>query len=256
MIHLVICGAAGRMGQEIIKAIAVSDDLDTRAGVEVSGHVMVGKKMGNVQISDRLESVVSDCDCVVDFTDHQAVLMNMDISSKNHKPFVTGVTGLTKEEKEIMVQHSQQIPIFYAPNMSLGVNQLYDLVERTASALRDFDIEIIETHHKAKKDAPSGTAKAIAEIIAKVKKDAKFIYGREGIVGERSDDEVCINSVRGGDIAGEHRVLYLGKGEFIELRHYATSRQCFVAGILSAVRFIIGKIPGLYTMTDLLEQRG
>ncbi len=122
----------------------------------------------------------------------------------------------------------------------------------TVHALGDYDIEIIETHHRGKKDAPSGTAKAIADIIREQKPGTKFIHGREGMVGERKKGEVCINVVRGGDIIGEHRVLFLSNGEFIELRHFATSRQCFAYGTIKAIRFIHDKPPGLYTMQDVL----
>ena len=137
--------------------------------------------------------------------------------------------------------------------MSRGVNHLYNLVKLTATRLADYDIEIVETHHRGKKDAPSGTAKAIARIISEIKPNTKFTYGREGTIGERKRGEVCIHAVRGGDVAGEHRVVFLGEGEFIELRHYATSRRCFAFGALAAVRFVIDKPPGLYSVDDILK---
>jgi 4-hydroxy-tetrahydrodipicolinate reductase len=147
---------------------------------------------------------------------------------------------------------AEEIPVFLAPNMSRGVNHLYQLVRQTAQKLADFEIEIVETHHRGKKDAPSGTAREIGRIIQEVRPGTRVTYGREGDVGERKKDEVCINSVRGGDIVGEHRILFFSAGEFIELRHYATSRQCFAQGALAAVRYIIKRKPGLFGMNDLL----
>ncbi len=254
MIRLVVCGAAGRMGQEILSAADGSDDIRVIAGIEVSGHESVGKVLKDTKIMDNLESVIEDADCVVDFTDHEAAMVNSQKAEVYKKPFVTGTTGFSEKELADIKILAKNLPFFLAPNMSVGVNCLYSLIKSSANVLRNYDIEIIETHHRFKKDAPSGTAKAIAEIIKDARPDTAFIYGRQGLVKGKDKNEVCINSIRGGDIVGEHRVLFLGQGEFIELRHYATSRRCFAAGTLEAVRFIVGKAPGLYTMKDLLTQ--
>ncbi len=254
MLRLVVCGAAGRMGQEILSAADGSDDIRVIAGIEVSGHESVGKVFKDTRIIDNLESVIEDADCVVDFTDHEAAMANSKKIEAYKKPFVTGTTGFSEKELADIKILAKNLPFFLAPNMSVGVNCLYSLIKSSANVLRNYDIEIIETHHRFKKDAPSGTAKAIAEIIKDARPDTAFIYGRQGLVKGKDKNEVCINSIRGGDIVGEHRVLFLGQGEFIELRHYATSRRCFAAGTLEAVRFIVGKSPGLYTMKDLLTQ--
>lgn len=254
MIRLVVCGAAGRMGQEILCAADGADDIRVIAGIEVSGHESVGKVFKDTKIMDNLKSVIEDADCVVDFTDHGAAMVNLKKAEAYKKPFVTGTTGFSEKELADIKILAKNLQVFLAPNMSVGVNCLYSLIKSSVNVLRNYDIEIIETHHRSKKDAPSGTAKAIAEIIKDARPDTSFIYGRQGLVKGKAKNEVCINSIRGGDIVGEHRVLFLGQGEFIELRHYATSRRCFAAGTLEAVRFIVGKAPGLYTMKDLLTQ--
>ncbi len=253
MINIVLCGAAGRMGLEIIKAAQASDDVDVIAGVEAKGNESVGKTISGVKISDNVLSVIENADCVVDFTHHTATMAILKMVKRYRKPYVTGTTGFSDSERQEIENASKNFPIFIAPNMSVGVNHLYNLVASSAAVLSDTDIEIIETHHRQKKDAPSGTAKAIAKILKKLKPDIGFVYGREGTTGERKRGEICIHSVRGGDVVGEHRVLFLGNGEFLELRHHATSRRCFASGALAAVRFIINKAPGLYNMQDLLK---
>jgi len=253
MINIVLCGAAGRMGSEIIKAAQTCDGLRVIAGVEAKGTKSIGSTVSGIKIYDDILAVIQNADCVVDFTHHKATLEILQKISQYKKPFVTGTTGLSDSELQEIRKLSKGLPIFIAPNMSLGVNHLYSLVKSSAAALSDYDVEIIETHHRHKKDAPSGTAMAIAKIIKEVVPDLEFVYGREGMIGERKRGEICTHSVRGGDVVGEHRVLFLGNGEFLELRHYATSRRCFAAGALAAVKFIISKAPGLYSMQDLLK---
>jgi len=254
MIKIVVCGAAGRMGQEILSAVEESSDIRVIAGIEASGHELVGKVFKDTRIIDNLEPVIEEADCVVDFPDHEAAMVNLKKAEVYKKPLVTGTTGFSEKELADIRILAKDFPVFLAPNMSVGVNCLYSLIKSCADVLRNDDIEIIETHHRSKKDAPSGTAKAIAKIIKDARPDTTFIYGRQGLVRGKDKNEVCINSIRGGDIVGEHRVLFLGQGEFIELRHFASSRRCFAAGTLEAVRFIVGKAPGLYTMKDLLTQ--
>lgn len=253
MIKIIVCGAVGRMGKEIINAAQDANDIKVIAGIEAKENQFVGKTVFDIKILDDILAAINDADCVVEFTNHNATMDNLRKVKEYKKPYVTGTTGFSEKELEEIKTLAKSFPIFLAPNMSVGINHLYNLVKSTAKTLSDYDIEIIETHHRAKKDAPSGTAKAIAKIIKGAKPDTKFIYGREGMIGKRKRGEVCINTVRGGDVVGEHRVLFLGNGEFIELRHYATSRRCFAWGTLEAVRFIIDKPPGLYTMQDLLN---
>ena len=255
MINIVLCGAAGRMGSEIIKAAQTCDDLCVIAGVEKKGTQPIGGAISGVRIYDDILAVIQNADCVVDFTNHTASLEILHNINEYKKPFVTGTTGFSDTELQQIKKSAKTMAIFIAPNMSVGVNHLYNLVRSSAAALSGYDIEIIETHHKYKKDAPSGTAKAIAETIKEVMPDLEFVYGREGMIGERERGEICTHSVRGGDVVGEHRVLFLGNGEFLELRHFATSRHCFAVGALAAVRFIINKAPGLYSMQDLLKNR-
>ncbi|KPJ72111.1 hypothetical protein AMJ52_07430 [candidate division TA06 bacterium DG_78] len=253
MIKIVLCGAGGRMGREIINVVRECDDIEIIAGIESPGNEFIGKTISDITIEVDISKVIQTADCVVDFTNHTATIENLKKVKNYKKPFVTGTTGFSQSEFNEIKKFSQTFPILIAPNMSMGVNHLYNLVKWTATKLADYDIEIVETHHRGKKDAPSGTAKAIARSISESKPDTKFTYGREGTIGERKRGEVCIHAIRGGDVAGEHRVVFLGEGEFIELRHYATSRRCFAFGALAAVRFVIDKPPGLYTMQDILK---
>ena len=243
------------MGREISNMVKASGDIELIAGIEARGHDLIGAQLNGIDITDDIETVIKKADCIVDFTNPAATIDNLEKVKAYKKPYVTGTTGFSKEELKKIDALAKSLAVFLAPNMSIGVNHLYDMVHSCASKLRTYDIEVIETHHRAKKDAPSGTARAIAKIIKHVRPDAELIYGREGTVGTRKQNEVCINSIRGGDIVGEHRVLFLGKGEFIELRHYATSRSCFAAGTLEAVKFIMNKAPGLYSMKDMLTKK-
>lgn len=252
MTKIILCGIAGRMGKEIISAARDADDIEICAGVEAPEHASIGSMIDGIKVTDDIATVVDNCDCVIDFTHHTATVRTLERIQKYKKPFVTGTTGFTEQEQKTIQTVSKHVPVFWAPNMSVGVNHMYRLVESSLGLLRDFDIEVVETHHGAKKDAPSGTAKRIAGIIKNKRPDTDFVYGRKGHTGERSKQEVSIHAIRGGDVVGEHRVLFLGKGEFLELRHYATSRRCFAMGALTAVRYIVGKPPGLYTMEHLV----
>ncbi|MCX7994971.1 MAG: 4-hydroxy-tetrahydrodipicolinate reductase [candidate division WOR-3 bacterium] len=253
MLKIVVCGAAGRMGREIINLVQKSADIKIIAGVEEKSHPLVNKKIDDIFIHDDLSSMIAEVDCVVEFTNHTATMENLRKSSDYRKPYVIGTTGFSTTEIEEIKEFSKSFPIFLSPNMSLGVNHLLRLVRDTAQILSDYEIEIIETHHRAKRDAPSGTALAIADKIKEARPGINIIYGREGIGEGRKKEEVCISAVRGGDVVGEHRILFFGNGEFLELRHYATSRQCFASGTLEAVKFIVKQKPGLYSMQDLLK---
>jgi 4-hydroxy-tetrahydrodipicolinate reductase len=251
MIKILLCGAAGKMGREMIAAAAGDKDISIIAGVEAKGHALINRSLAGIRITDSVTRFIKQCDCVVDFTSRKASLDNLKAAVSLRKPMVIGTTGFSDRELTGIRQMSKKIPILLAPNMSIGVNHLFRLVEQSVQSLNDFDIEVIETHHRAKKDAPSGTARAIASIVQKNRPGARLIYGRSGLTSGRSSQEVCINTVRGGDIIGEHRVLFLGSGEFIELRHFATARACFAHGALAAVRFTVKKKRGLYSMTDI-----
>ncbi len=253
MLKIVVCGAAGRMGREIISIAQKSDDVKIIAGVEEKSNPIVNKRIEEIQIYDDLLAVIENSDCIVEFTNHIATMENLRKSAPYKKPYCIGTTGFSKTEIDEIKEFSASFPIFLSPNMSLGVNHLLNLVKSTAQILSGYEIEIVETHHRAKRDAPSGTALAIADKIKEVKPEINIIYGRYGMGGERNKNELCINAVRGGDVIGEHRILFLGNGEFLEIRHYATSRQCFAAGTIEAAKFIVKQKFGMYSMQDLLN---
>ncbi|MEO0184354.1 MAG: 4-hydroxy-tetrahydrodipicolinate reductase [candidate division WOR-3 bacterium] len=253
MLKIVLCGAAGRMGREIITAVQRTNDMKIVAGIEEKSNHFVGKKIEEIPIYDDLLKVIEQANCIVEFTSHKATMENLRKSAEFKKAYCIGTTGFSDEELSEIRDFSKSFPILLSSNMSLGVNHLLNLVKQTTQILADYDIEIIETHHRGKKDAPSGTALSIANKIKEVRSDIKIIYGRQGIGEERNKKEVCISAIRGGDIVGEHRILFLGQGEFLELRHYATNRQCFASGTLEAVRFIVRRDAGLYSMADLMK---
>jgi 4-hydroxy-tetrahydrodipicolinate reductase len=253
MLKVILCGAGGRMGREIISAAQKDGEIRIIAGIEEHNNPFVNKKIEDIPIYDDITKVINEADCVVEFTNHIATMENLRKSKEFRKPYCIGTTGFPENEIAEIKEFANLFPIFLSPNMSLGVNHLMNLVKETVQILDGYDIEIIETHHRAKKDAPSGTALAIADKIREVKKGINIIFGRKGIGDGRGRSEVCINAVRGGDIVGEHRVLFFGDGEFLELRHYATNRQCFASGTIKAVKFLVKQKPGLYSMIDLIK---
>lgn len=250
MLKITMCGAAGKMGKLIISKVIADKDLVLVGAVELKGNASIGQTIGKVKITDNFETVVKSSEVVIDFTNPEASLEHLEIASKNKKAIVIGTTGIPKSGTAKIENASEQIPVVFAPNMSLGVNLLFKLADETAGVLSNYDIEIIETHHNQKKDAPSGTALKIAEIISK-KLKLTPVYGRFGKTGPRKN-EIGIHSVRAGDIAGEHTVIFAGPGERIELIHRASSRETFAAGAVKAAKWLFGKKPGLYSMQDVL----
>lgn len=253
MIRIIVCGAAGRMGREVIAAAEPCRDLQIVAGIEEPRHPAMGKEICGIAVAGNLEKFLTEADCVIDFTSPAATLDHLRAVARCPRPIVIGTTGFDAKEQAEIKELSGMVPVFLAPNMSRGVNYLYRLVRDAARRLAGFEIEIVETHHRGKKDAPSGTAKELARVVKEVRPGSKVIFGREGLVGERPADVLAVNSVRGGDVVGEHRVMFFGDGEFLELRHFATSRRCLALGTLAAVRFMTGKPAGLYTMNDLMN---
>ncbi len=253
MIKVLLCGAAGRMGREIIGAMEEVCDIKIIGGVEARSNQFVNKEFHSIKITDNLLEFISEADCIVEFTTPRATMENLEKAAPFKKPYVIGTTGFSEGEIERIKNFSCEFPILLSPNMSVGINLMYRLVGEVARVLSEYDIEIVETHHRGKRDAPSGTARAFAEIIKGIRREAEFTYGRCGISGERKREEICISAVRGGDIVGEHRLLFLGNGEFLELRHFATSRRCFARGAIEAVRFIVKQKSGFYTMSDLIS---
>ena len=239
-LRLLVHGAAGRLGKMIVEVAKSQADLAAKG----------------VTREDPIDKVVSSADVVIDVSAPAATIAVARLCAENQKPLVVGTTGHTQEQIDALRRVSQRCPVLLAPNFSLGVNLLFWMTETVAAKLgKDFDVEIVELHHRLKKDAPSGTAKRLAELIAEarqLKYEQNARHGREGLVGERPVDEIGVHAVRGGDIIGEHTVLFAGLGERLELTHKASSRETFARGAIQAARWIIGRRPGLYEMRDVL----
>jgi 4-hydroxy-tetrahydrodipicolinate reductase len=273
MQKVVIIGAAGRMGRTLVRLLQTK----TVPGLQLAGAVdiwdcpergqdaglLAGVGATGVNLTSDLAEVAPACDVAIDFSSHQGASGNAARLAAWGKPLVIGATGLTAEEQLLVATAAQKIPVVFSPNMSLGVNLLFALVKAAAAALKGqgYDIEIIERHHRRKKDSPSGTALGLGEAAAagcgwNLKQVA--IHGREGMVGERPAEQIGFHAVRGGDFVGDHTVLFAADGESIELSHRATSRDTFALGALRAALWLAGKPAGLYTMQDVLGlgQRG
>ncbi len=264
MINLIVNGAAGRMGRAIIALATEDADLQIVGAIEVKNHALLGKDAGtnagvsplDLLITSDLKSVIAQADVVIDFSERRSTLNCVEVAREAGKALVIGTTGLSDEDMARIKSAAQDIPIVLSPNMSVGVNLLFKIAEETASKLKGYDVEIFEIHHNKKKDAPSGTARRLAQAVAQatgrdLSRDA--VYGRQGIVGERKPEEIGILAARAGDIVGEHTVIFAGPGERVELTHRAHSRNTFASGALRAAKFAAGAAPGFYTMADVLE---
>jgi len=241
MIRIIITGAKGRMGQALVSCAKNFRDL---------------KVVGQIDAGGDLSAVISKTDAVIDFSSHDATPGIVELCAKNKKAIVIGTTGHTEKEKSQILNRRSQIPMVWASNFSTGVNTLFWLTRKAAEILgTDFDLEIVEMHHRLKKDAPSGTAKSLAEILAAVRQqqlEKVARHGRVGIVGERPAAEIGIHSVRGGDVVGDHTVIFANTGERLELTHKASSRETFANGALRAALWVVKQSPGLYDMQDVL----
>ena len=254
MIKVGVFGANGRVGKLII------DDLKESKDIKLSS-VFVRNTLEysvdpSVIVSTDIELFLNSCDIVIDFSLPEACETLLEAAIKTPKPLVIGTTGLSTHQLNLLKQASENMPILYATNMSLGVALLNKLVYQAAAALEDFDIEIVEMHHKHKKDAPSGTALTLGESAALgrgVELDKVRVSGRDGNIGERSKDEIAVMALRGGDIVGRHTVGFYNEGEFIELNHTATSRNTFSKGAIRAASWLADKEAGLYSISDCLE---
>lgn len=253
MIRVALCGALGRMGNEVARTIAHQEDMVLSVAIEAEDHPNLGSKIGEVEIMSDLITRVDQADVVVDFSSPEGVVDHVSTAAEQGIPDIVGVTGLSNQHMEIIKKVSNKVPIVYAPNMSVGVNLLFKLVSEAAVTLQeDFDFEIVEMHHRMKKDAPSGTAAKIADILSESKKESQKMYGRQGFVGERKKEEIGIHALRGGDVVGEHRVIFAGDGERLEIIHKASSRRTFATGVMKAIRFVMKQKPGLFDMNDVL----
>lgn len=268
MIRLGVCGASGRMGQRIL-ALASQDTehFTITAAFERAGNPNVGTALNMLNneidspllISGDMGSHLSVCDTVIDFTSPEASLTHAEHCYEKGKAIVIGTTGFTPDQLDQIVAYSERIPIVLAPNMSVGVNLLFSLVNKVAALLSDdYDCEIVELHHRLKKDSPSGTAQRLAEIIAaarQVSLEEKGCFGRKGMVGARPRGEIGVHAVRLGSVVGDHTVTFANEAERIELTHKAQSRDVFAYGSLRAALFLAGKEPGLFDMQDVLNLR-
>ncbi|MCX8082051.1 MAG: 4-hydroxy-tetrahydrodipicolinate reductase [bacterium] len=256
---IVVCGAEGKMGSLIIQlAIQKKEEFIVKGGVEYKAHSSVGKtNSSGIFISDNLSDVMKGDEVVIDFSTPEGAIEHLKECKIKKTPFVTGVTGFNSEDMKILKESSSDIPVFYSPNMSIGVNLFFEIIKFSAKILKEYEIEISEIHHKFKKDAPSGTAKKIADIICNIlnRKPEKVIkHGRAGLTGIRAVEEIGIHSLRLGDIVGEHYVYFGGSGEVIEISHRCYNRTAFASGALKAASFIKNKKTGFYTMEDILRE--
>jgi 4-hydroxy-tetrahydrodipicolinate reductase len=247
-----IFGASGRVGGLLI------DTLKNDSNEIISSIYSRSTKDFGVEgaiITSDIDEFLNNCEIVIDFSLPEALEKLLEVALNNHKPLVIGTTGLNKHQQNLVKEASLKMPILYATNMSLGVAMLNKLVEIASKSLRNFDCEIVEMHHKFKKDAPSGTALTLAHTAAKARElelDDVMVSGRNGNIGERSNDEISVMALRGGDIVGKHTVGFYSDGEFIELTHTATNRTTFSNGAIRAAKWLIGKPAGLYTISDCL----
>ncbi|PLX89083.1 MAG: 4-hydroxy-tetrahydrodipicolinate reductase [Desulfuromonas sp.] len=260
-----IIGAAGRMGIRLVHAVLEADGLEVAGAIERSGHPQLGQDIGRIAgvdelgvlVSDDLAATMNDADVLIDFTFPDVTLNNLEICAKLGKMVVSGSTGFTPEQRAAAEQYAKQIPVVLAPNMSVGVNACFKLLKETAKILGDdFDVEVVELHHNKKKDSPSGTAVRMGEVVADaLGRDYNQVanYHREGMCGERSPQEIGMQTVRGGDIVGEHTVYFIGMGERIEISHRAMSRDMFARGAARACQWIAHQGPGIYDMQDVLN---
>jgi 4-hydroxy-tetrahydrodipicolinate reductase len=244
MTKVIITGSKGRMGQMLIACA------QKMPGLQVVAQIDKG---------DDLAAVIDQCDVVIDFSAHAVTAEVARLCAQRHKALVIGTTGHTDTDTFEIKDQIKGIPVVWASNFSTGVNTLFWLTRKAAEILGpNFDLEVVEMHHRLKKDAPSGTAKTLAEILAGVRKlhlEEAARHGRAGLVGERTQGEIGIHSIRGGDVVGDHTVIFANTGERIELTHKASSRETFASGALRAAQWLVKQKPGLYDMQDVLGLR-
>jgi len=256
MIQVVVTGAAGRMGGTIVRLLADAEGMALHAAVERPGGP--GGEVGGKPIGHDLAAALQGASVVIDFTSHESSARHAALCAERGVALVVGSTGFTPETRAKVAEAARRIPVVLSPNMSVGVNVLFDLVRRAAATLGDaYDVEIVELHHKKKKDAPSGTAEKLAEVAVEALGRSREVlaYERHGMIGERPAKEVGVQTLRGGDVVGEHTVFFCGEGERLELTHRATSREQFAGGALRAARWLAGRPAGLYDMADVLGLR-
>lgn len=260
---VVITGISGRMGIALLEGVFANEALTLHAAIDRSGSALLGQDAGapfgvvtGVNVTADIMQALEGADVLIDFTRPEAAIQYLDACQQNNVNMVIGTTGFTEDQKAKIKAASERIAVVFAPNMSVGVTLLINLVEQAAKVLKDgYDIEVVEMHHRHKVDAPSGTAlrlgEAAAQGLGQELKDCA-IYAREGVTGEREAGKIGFATLRGGDVVGDHTVIYAGTGERVEITHKASSRATFALGALRAAKFLSTKDKGLFDMRDVL----
>ena len=271
-LKIVIAGCSGRMGHVLLECVFADGDLQLHGALDRVGNPQLGRDAGEqlgvvsgIKVTDSIEEALRNADVLVDFTRPEASMAYLDACQKYDVKMIIGTTGFSADQKQVIEAASKTIAIVFAPNMSVGVTLLINLVQSAAKVLKEgYDIEIIEAHHRHKVDAPSGTALRLGEAAASAlgrNLEACAVYGREGVTGERDPSTIGFATVRGGDVVGDHTVLFAGTGERVELTHKASSRATFALGALRAAKYLNaknsaeGKNQGLFDMQDVLGLR-
>lgn len=250
MVKVVICGASGRMGQTLGRMVHESDDMELVGGINLKASSFFGAEIVEAKDADALLKKTK-ADVVIDFTIASAVVGNVQVAARNNCALIIGTTGISAAQRAEMEKAILgHVPAVITTNFSIGVAIFQQLVRESARLLKDYDIELIEAHHRNKKDAPSGTAKTLLQIIEEEAGTREKLYGREGMTERKN--EIGVHVIRGGDIVGDHKVMYSKNFETIELSHRAYDRSVFASGALRAARWVVGKKPGIYDMNDVL----
>ena len=265
-LRIAIAGASGRMGRMLVEATLKDEGVALAAAFDRPDSPFVGRDAAEfvgassgVLIGSDVRTAIAAADCVIDFTRPEGTLAHLEIARELGKAMVIGTTGFSADEKDSIAAAAESIPVVFAPNMAVGVNAVFKLLEVAARILDSgYDVEVIEAHHRFKVDAPSGTALRMGEVVARElgrDLDRCAIYGREGVTGERKAETIGFSTIRGGDVVGDHTVLFAGIGERIEITHKSGSRMPYASGSLRAARFLAGKASGLFDMQDVLGLR-
>ena len=263
MMKIAVAGASGRMGRMLVEAILAAEDARLAGALDIAGSPAIGRDAGEflgretgVRVTSSLDEGLADAEFLIDFTRPEGTLAHLAACAQRGVRAVIGTTGFDEAGKQAIAAAAERTGVVFAPNMSVGVNVTFKLLEMAAKILsHGYDIEIIEAHHRHKVDAPSGTALRMGEVIAdSLGRDLKkvAVYGREGVTGERDPSTIGFATIRGGDIVGDHTVLFAGIGERIEITHKSASRVTYAHGALRACRFLAGRPAGLYDMQDVL----
>ncbi len=253
---VVVAGAGGKMGQTLVEAVLADPSLRLAAALDVPGSPALGRALGGVTVGSDIAEGIAAGDVLIDFTRPEGTVEHLAACARLGKSIVIGTTGFSEPLRKAILKAGRRIPIAMSPNFAVGVNAVFKLAEVAAGILGDdFDVEIVEAHHRHKVDAPSGTALKLGEILARtlkrdLKKDAT--HGREGDTGARPARQIGFHAIRGGDIVGEHTVIFAGLGERVEVTVRSQSRMTYALGALRAAKFLRGKRPGLYDMKDVL----